>query len=71
MDKLEVYTQEDLRLVLEAYPNAYVAVIKVEAVRLDTYLSGERSTTELPVVDIDRAKQAIAAAAMDISHEQS
>lgn len=71
MDKLEVYTQEDLKLILEACPNAYVAVIKVEAVRLDTYLNGERSATELPVVDIDRAKQVIAAAAMDVSHEQS
>ena len=49
-------TKKQLEAKLKSDPNAYVAVIEVTAVRVDTFLSTKRAGTQLPVASIDDAK---------------
>lgn len=65
MDKLKTYTINELRIMLAKDPNAYISVIRVEAVRLDTYLASYRRGTELPLRCIDQGQASVENAARD------
>lgn len=48
---------EDLRNMLIKDPNAYIGVIRIEAVRVDTYLSSNPIDRGIPVECITHAKR--------------
>ena len=53
---LRSYTQREVEVLLNKEPDAYIAVLEVTAVRLDTFLSSSRLGTQLPLKCIDQGQ---------------
>ena len=53
---VKLYTQQELEVLLKMEPDAYIAVLEVSAVRLDTFLTSSRLGTQLPLKSIDHGQ---------------
>lgn len=62
---INVLTYKQMEGMLKADQNAYISVISVSAVRLDTFMSTDRLVMQLPMESIDAAKAAVATIAKD------
>ena len=63
--KLKAFTEKELRALLSKEPNAYIAVMEVTAIRLDTFLSSSRLGTQLPLKCIDQGQAFVIDKALD------